>query len=324
MQLHESAGTASNRAERDSDRPPSFDELLSAEAVTRTDQGCVRMFHLDANMRLKLVPLLEMTFPVVFDSWRARFDMEAVQSQGIWSFASYVDLEGEALPLAGGQPSELRAVLGAARPLAKGSQPGGIVLATEVVVFGHRSGGGTSHANTAGEGVERAGRLRVLYNLVRPFAAPGERVVEALPAQLESLTLRPSTPPPSAAELATTSEGYTPSEPPPAETRGSFAMHHTDANRIVYTGAYLNLAENHFADLVHAAGLPAASLHTRRARLSFKRAFVAGQAYALRGRLFINPDRKSTEGVVSFHAIDAAGASDDRPAVLVRFDANLG
>jgi acyl-CoA thioesterase FadM len=112
--------------------------------------------------------------------------------------------------------------------------------------------------------------------------------------------------------------------PDAPESRAVWSMHQTDANQIIYTNAYLARAEDHFAQLVHAAGLSVRSVHAHRVRMSFKRAFMAGQEYVLRGRLCSATESGSVHGVIAFHSVEGQAQADVRPAVIVRFDATAG
>jgi hypothetical protein len=298
-----------------------LDELLATAPVTRRDPVCVRMFHLDCSLRLKLQPLVEMTFPALFDTWRARFDMDSLLKEGIWPFAAYLDASTYPVALAGGQLGALHSAIRAGQLTAAASAPGGIVLGTDVSVHARAGGGGgTNFAHqTDAEGLAFAGRLRLVWNLVRPFAAAGERVVSALPVQMTGLEVTPCASVPSIRQLAQAESEHT-AFPEAPEARFVWSIHHTDANQIIYSNAYLARAEDYFAQLVYAARLPIRTLHTRRVRISFKRAFMAGQECVLRGKLY-GTASGSIQGVIGFHSADAPGEADPRPAAIARFDA---
>ena len=138
-------------------------------------ESTMRMYFLDAALRLKLRSLLWAGLPVTLDAWRQSHDMDAVVASGIWPFISYVDLEVYDVQLAGGRMAELRSAIRAGRT-AQDGRSDAIVLATEVSIYAQLGGGKASDfMQTAADGRELAGRMRVITNLVRPMAAPGAR-----------------------------------------------------------------------------------------------------------------------------------------------------
>lgn len=282
-------------------------------------ESTMRMYFLDAALRLKLRSLLWAGLPVTLDAWRQSHDMDAVVASGIWPFISYVDLEVYDVQLAGGRMAELRSAIRAGRTAQDGRSDGPIVLATEVSIYAQLGGGKASDfMQTAADGRELAGRMRVITNLVRPMAAPDERAVRILPPQLTGVDVAPCAPAPSSSELL--QRPVDAAQRAQLETRGTWAQHHTDANQIVFTGEYLACAEDACGTLAQQAGLRPAGVRMARGQLVLKRPFLAGMEYWVRGQLVGAPGATTLVALISFHGAAAPGVADDRPSVVVRID----
>lgn len=293
-----------------------FDEMQPAQRAEST----IRMYFLDAALRLKLRSLLAAGLPMTLDAWRQSHDMDAVVASGIWPFISYVDLEIADLALAAGRLADFRSAIRAGRTLQPQRSDGPIVLGTEVSIHAQLGGGnaGDFMHTSGGDQREWVGRLRSISNLVRPMAAPDERAVRVLPPQLTGVALVTCAPAPSTSVLLAPPAGH--ASGAQLETHARWAQHHTDANQIVYTGEYLGFAEDACGGLAHAAGLRPSGLRMLRGQIALKRPFLAGQEFWIRGQLFRAPDAPRAQALISFHAASAPGQIDERPCTAVRID----
>jgi hypothetical protein len=297
--------------------------FASAQEALRVE-SIVRLYFLDAALRLKLRSLLATGLPVVLDVWRQTQNLDAVVATGIWPFLSYVDLVVGDLALAGGQMGELRAAIRAGRIAEPTRSDGVIVLGTEVSVYAQPGGGkaGDFMHTAGGEQRPHVATMRVLTSLVRPMAPPQERAVRALPPQIAALELADCAPPPAAAALLQAPEGY--SQIAQTEVSAFWSQHHTDANQIVYTGEYFAAAEDVCGTLGRLAGVAPATLRMLRGQILLKRPFFAGQEYFVRGRLYRADDSARGVAVISVHAAMQPGVLDERPCTAVRIDTLLG
>jgi hypothetical protein len=297
-----------------------IDSVFEAMQPVQRAESTIRMYFLDAALRLKLRSLLAAGLPMTLDAWRQSHDMDAVVASGIWPFISYVDLEVADVALAGGRLADFRSAIRAARTAQPQRSDGPIVLGTEVAIHAQLGGGNAGDFMHAAGGGQRewVGRLRSISNLVRPMAAPEERAVRVLPPQLAGLELVTSAAAPSTSVLLAPPAGFAPGAS--IETHTRWAQHHTDANQIVYTGEYLGFAEDTCGSLAHAAGLRPGGLRMLRGQIALKRPFLAGQEFWIRGRLFRAPDGPRAQALISFHGAAGPGQIDERASTAVRID----
>lgn len=287
-------------------KPRTFHEILERAPVIRQDETRLRMTHVDSGARPKLQSLLELMFGALFDTWRERFAMRDLLAQGIWPFAQALEIDATHEALAVGQLAQLRTAVAAARvESARGSD---IVLGTRIELDAARGDGQ----------LDRAASLRLAWRLLRPFANPNARRVAELPDALRELRAQPCEPLASIG-LCDAADCDTTLEPSTSEQRITFGLQDTDTNQVVYTGAYLALAESCATAHAKAAELPVETLRHTRARLEFKRPFGAGTQCAIRTQLQARASARRVQTLVSFHAVDAQSV-DARAGARVRFE----
>jgi hypothetical protein len=302
---------------------PAPGSLFAEAELVQSVESVIRMYFLNAGLRFKLRALSSATMPMAFDAWRTHHDLDAVVATGIWPFVTYVDVEAADVQLAAGRAAELRAATRAGRVTTGQRGDGALVLGTEVSVYAQRGGGNAvdfMHAEGGGERVW-AGRVRTVSNLVRPMAAPEDRVVRTLPPQLAGLQVSSCAPFPSTAVLLAAPAGHALCAQ--VETHAHWAQHHTDANHVVFTGEYLAGGEDMCGELARHAELAPAIVRMLRAQLALKRPFFAGNEYWVRGQLHRSADGARAVALVGFYGASAPGVLDERACAAARIDIAL-
>jgi hypothetical protein len=308
-------------SEQTNERVLTMSELGWHAQVVRSEQPDIRMFHIDAACRLKLRSLLHTAYPMVFDTMRQSFDASALVAQGIWPYSLYIEVEASAVPLAAGRPGQYACRLQCGQIAADRRGAGTILMATQVTLKAQASSGQGLDFTAIAEGEQAgAGRLMIIGTLLRLKAPAEQRTVTELPKEMAALSVLSCEAPPATVDPGPPSAEQRAFESAQPAQRVLWGLQHTDANLNVMSGEYLTHAEDYALVLAREAGLPIAKLRFGRARLLMKRGFVAAQEAVLRGRLTLGAAPNQCCAFITFHALDAQGQVDPRPAIEIRLD----
>lgn len=169
----------------------------------------------------------------------------------------------------------------------------------------------------------RAGQGRVLHVLTRPPSGPGTRHVREIPPELAFLREQPLEGEfPTVEMLHRVAEGYEDVTPWDGDgPTGVWGMPHSDVFQHVNAREYLHAMENRVTALLAAARLPLERYCATRARIIFRRPSFVGERFVLRCRLY----RRQADllALGSYHKLAATGGVEERPSVVLRFDAEL-
>ena len=169
-----------------------------------------------------------------------------------------------------------------------------------------------------------AGRMRGVHVLTRPTAPAGRRGVTEAPSQLRGLKVHPwNEPYPSIEGLQALPAGYQAVDAGPwHEQRSVWGLSNTDINQHVNVHEYIINIENHFARMLHGAGLAVPSHRVERTDIIFRKPSFMGEVYAMRADLYTQAGQTLFLG--GFYAVDGKGQVDSRASVFARMAGTLG
>jgi hypothetical protein len=178
------------------------------------------------------------------------------------------------------------------------------------------------NSELGGESVP-AGRMRVVNVLTRPTAPAGQRGVTQVPAELRKLQVHPWNEAfPSAKGLQTVPPGYLHRDCGHwCEQRTIWGLSNTDINQHVNVHEYIINIENHFARMLHGAGMAVPMHRVEGMDIIFRKPSFMGDVSVMRGDLYINGDQ--TLLLAGFYGVDADGQVDPQAAVFARIAGRL-
>lgn len=282
---------------------------------------------LDQKYRIKHRAFIEICMSPVFEELERKFRMFALRKQGIVPIMFYLDFLCEPTPLSFGRKviTEYETSVHRTQSEPGSSQPPRLLLDMRAAVKAHRGSGNAASLGFEKEkgAVETVGKCQVLQVFTRPLAPVGERGVWELPAELAAFNVLPwEAPYPTVEMLQAAPEGW--DEVDAGDWRMSrsiWGMPNSDVNQHINVEEYIAHLENHVSRMVYAAGLPLVNHHSRRAQLVFRRPCFAGEAFGIRGRIWVRDGR--TVCAVGLHSIGAEGEWAPRPSVGARFEGEL-
>jgi hypothetical protein len=286
---------------------------------------------LDQRGNLQIRALIGLCMPPVFADLEQRFDLLGLRKQGTSPIMFFLQFEtlAQPLPFLGRMTLDYRVHLRrsvlAGPPGSAAGRVERLLLDMEIDVRGPQGSGDPAQlgAGALSERLVPAGRMRGVHVITRPVAAPGERQVRDVPAELRGLQEQPwEGPYPSTELLEALPAGFRERAAGPwQELRSVWALHNTDVNQHVNVHEYIMSMENHFARMLFGASLPLARHRIARMEILFRKPFFMGDAHGLRGRLFTSGRRTLLLG--GLHRVEPEGGLEPRPAVFARMEGEL-
>ncbi len=279
---------------------------------------------LDLNYRLKTRAFIEICMPPMFSELERKFRMFALRKKGIAPIMFYLDFQAAATPLAFGRDVETSYTVAVHRAV-RDSGDVRLLLDLRSLLKAHR---GSGSAEALGFEKEKGplmevGTSQVLQVFTRPLAPPGEREVTELPEELAEFDVLPwDRPYPGIELLQQEPRGYTESVPGASHRFTSvWGLSNTDINQHVNVEELMGQMESQFSRLVSAAGLPLERHRIRRVQLVFRRPFFPGQAFGVKGRLWLNGAQTLFTG--GLHAIAPEGEWASGPNLAARCEGEV-
>ncbi|MEU2022456.1 hypothetical protein ABZ565_09845 [Streptomyces sp. NPDC016469] len=292
------------------------------DAVRTGGSVPLQVTDLDAAFKVKLRTLIALFTPLMYEGISARVDVAALRGQGIVSVVSSLDFRRSDLAAAVAAPLDTTVETRLSELSGDGPGTHHSRLGFDIAyTFATPPGAGEPRRYREQLSPEplNCGSGRIILTLLRPTAPTAERLVRASRPELDHLRLHVlEEPHPSVESLSAVGDAFTAPEDHTAEIRGRYGLQHTDVNQYVYTGEYTAAMEDMATRLVADAGLPVDRHSIDRIAAVFKFPFSAGDAYAVRGRLFQDAGRR-TVALVGIHPMGPDGPRL-RPAVFGRVE----
>jgi hypothetical protein len=294
-------------------------------------EGILHFGEVDQTFRLKIRGLIGLCMPPIFMALERRFGLRSMREEGTAPVMFYLQFETVPKPLVFGGPVETpyrvtlhRSVI----PGPKGAELGKVerlLLDMAVQVQAEEGTGnplemGSRRVDTP---LITAGSMRALHVLTRPVGPVGERRVLEVPRQLQGLQERPwQEPYPSFELLQSLPANYRQHETGPwQELRSVWGVQNTDINQHVNVQEYIRGFEDHFTRLLFGANLPVERHRIAKADVLFRKPFLLGQPFGVRGQLYGHGSRTLMIG--SFHHVEAEGGLQSPPAVMARLEGEV-
>lgn len=311
--------------------PQQPDSIL--EEISGTDQRPLGFEDLDQHFRFKVRAFISRCMPPVFKDLEVNHGLREMRKSGVAPIMFYLEFSVGDQPLAFGSMASTDYKVRLQRHVSQtkeseGGKGGGVtrmLLDMNIDVTAPKGSGDPMNIERVAATGEQAhgGHMRGLHVLTRPVAPPGQRQVLEPPAQLADLRVHSFHEVyPDVEEMSRIPQGFQAQSAGGWQaSRGVFGLHNTDINQHVNVHESIFGLEDHLAQALHGAGLPAGEHRVVRAAYLFRKPFFMGQPYGLQGNLWRDGERTLFTGGV--HGLEANGEMAEKPSVFTRMEGTL-